>query len=290
MNKSSSSTTTVSLRKCLLSSTTFVRMQVEEKNHVLFLTTFFLSLKFPNRRGTDTNFPFTNQFQLEESQVPFWQEVTDTRFMVVCFVDPIFNLDYGLFETPTCSCSAATDGGEDDNTEETPPVEPPIADDNDGPGCQTVSELACTIDDLSILCQLIEESGLSAALDSGTWTVFAPSNAAFDSFSGGTIPVGQVDDLLLFHAVPDVALSSSDLVCKGTVTMANGKDSRTKCDNNNDPSIYYQTGADNNVDGSDPEIVQVDIEACNGSIVHIIDNVMLPAGFFPDVEPLNNGN
>mmetsp|Transcript_15879 Transcript_15879/g.39437 ORF Transcript_15879/g.39437 Transcript_15879/m.39437 type:complete len:205 (-) Transcript_15879:14-628(-) len=202
--------------------------------------------------------------------------------MVVCFIDPIFNLDYGLFDSPTCSCSATDE--EKDDSETTQPVESPTGG-NDGSGCQTVSELACATDDLSILCQLIGESALSAALDSGTWTVFAPSDTAFDNFSGGTIPVGQVDDLLLFHAVPDMALSSADLLCKGTVTMANGKDSRTKCDNNSNPSIFYQTGADN-VE-TDPEIVQADIAACNGSIVHIIDNVMLPAGFLPDVEPMN---
>lgn len=46
--------------------------------------------------GTDTNFPFTNQFNLEDKQVPFIQEVTDTRFMVVCFLEPIFNADYPL--------------------------------------------------------------------------------------------------------------------------------------------------------------------------------------------------
>jgi hypothetical protein len=48
--------------------------------------------------GTDTNFPFTNQFQLEPNQVPFWQEVTDTRFMVVCFLEPIFDPHYPLMD------------------------------------------------------------------------------------------------------------------------------------------------------------------------------------------------
>lgn len=46
--------------------------------------------------GTDTNFPYTNQFGLDMTEVPFAQEVTDTRFMVVCFMEPIFNLEYPL--------------------------------------------------------------------------------------------------------------------------------------------------------------------------------------------------
>jgi hypothetical protein len=41
--------------------------------------------------GTDTNYPWTNQFQLEEDQVENWNETTDPRFMVVCFQEPIFN-------------------------------------------------------------------------------------------------------------------------------------------------------------------------------------------------------
>ena len=41
--------------------------------------------------GTDTNFPWTNQFELPIEDVPDIQEVTDTRFMIVCFVEPIFS-------------------------------------------------------------------------------------------------------------------------------------------------------------------------------------------------------
>uniref|UniRef100_A0A7S2YKK9 Phytase-like domain-containing protein n=1 Tax=Entomoneis paludosa TaxID=265537 RepID=A0A7S2YKK9_9STRA len=48
--------------------------------------------------GTDTNFPFTNQFGVNVDELPFGQEVTDTRFMVVCFLEPIFNLDYPLMD------------------------------------------------------------------------------------------------------------------------------------------------------------------------------------------------
>lgn len=44
--------------------------------------------------GTDTNFPSTNQFRLDESQVPDWQEVTDTRWMIVCFSEPVFDATY----------------------------------------------------------------------------------------------------------------------------------------------------------------------------------------------------
>jgi hypothetical protein len=55
--------------------------------------------------GTDTNFPYTNQFSIPGAtppdivaEIPFIQEVTDTRWMVVCFIEPIFNADYPLME------------------------------------------------------------------------------------------------------------------------------------------------------------------------------------------------
>lgn len=48
--------------------------------------------------GTDTNYPWTNQFGLDVDELPFGQEVTDTRFMVVCFMEPIFNLEYPLMD------------------------------------------------------------------------------------------------------------------------------------------------------------------------------------------------
>jgi hypothetical protein len=48
--------------------------------------------------GTDTNFPCTDQFGLTEGQDPFYHEVTDTRFMVTCFLEPIFNVDVPILE------------------------------------------------------------------------------------------------------------------------------------------------------------------------------------------------
>jgi len=46
--------------------------------------------------GTDTNYPWTNNFGVDIDTLPFGQEVSDTRWMVVCFQEPIFNLDYPL--------------------------------------------------------------------------------------------------------------------------------------------------------------------------------------------------
>lgn len=46
--------------------------------------------------GTDTNYPWTNQLDVNLTKIPFAQEVEDARFMVVCFEEPIFNINYNL--------------------------------------------------------------------------------------------------------------------------------------------------------------------------------------------------
>jgi hypothetical protein len=52
--------------------------------------------------GTDTNFPGTNQFGLSAAQTPHYQQVMDTRFMIVCYNDPIFGLPQNtLISKPT---------------------------------------------------------------------------------------------------------------------------------------------------------------------------------------------
>ena len=68
--------------------------------------------------GTDTNYPWTNQFQIDET-VEFFQEVSDARFMVICFVEPIFNLehpflkDFGSVAKETSGDDTSTDESED---------------------------------------------------------------------------------------------------------------------------------------------------------------------------------
>jgi len=48
--------------------------------------------------GTDTNYPWTNQLDLKDEEMAYAQEVSDARFMVVCFEEPIFSLNYKLMD------------------------------------------------------------------------------------------------------------------------------------------------------------------------------------------------
>ena len=94
-------------------------------------------------------------------------------------------------------------------------------------GCTNTVEVACSLPEFTTLCSAIELAGLGSALDTGNWTVFAPTNDAFaalpeDMLDAALNSTDLLTDILLFHAVPEV-LPASMLNCTDTLEMANGK-------------------------------------------------------------------
>lgn len=142
--------------------------------------------------------------------------------------------------------------------------------------CCTSAEIACGLDNFSTLCSAVQLAELDGALSDGQWTVFAPTNAAFEELGQATLDTvlankDLLTDILLFHAVSDRVIFADDLECTHLTHMANGKDSRHVCLGNGD---VHQKGAGNPRDDM-PRIVDTDIGACNG-VVHVVDEVMLP--------------
>ena len=145
--------------------------------------------------------------------------------------------------------------------------------------CTSIADIACSTKDFGLLCAAVKAAGLGDALSSGTYTVFAPTDKAFGNLPNGTVQalladVPSLTNVLLFHAVADKTVYSSDLHCTETVEMANGVDSRTVCKGGK----IYQKGGGNSRDAM-PEIVTADIKACNG-VVHVVSEVMLPPKIF----------
>lgn len=157
---------------------------------------------------------------------------------------------------------------------------PPTAAETSVPdaGCNgTIAELACGLDDFSILCSALETAGLDEVLSGNetVFTVFAPTNQAFemldaDLLAGVLADLEALTDILLYHVVAEVEVLSTDLVCSELVEMANGANTRTVC---SDGSFFQKGGG--NPDDSMPEIISADIPACNG-VVHVVDKVILP--------------
>jgi len=142
----------------------------------------------------------------------------------------------------------------------------------------SIHEIACDSEDFSYLCAAMTATGLNEPLDdySGNYTVFAPSDAAVEKLGDVAIAylfapenVELLGELVAFHVVEDQVLYSSDLECQERTEMSNGKDSRTVCKRES----FYQKGKGNS-DEDRPEIVEVDIEACNG-VIHVVDELML---------------
>ena len=149
--------------------------------------------------------------------------------------------------------------------------------------CLSIAEIACEIEELSTMCGLISDSEPTTyALTNFNWTFFMPTDEAWDNvgeeeFNEMVQCSEALNNVFIFHAVAGQPVYSTDLECKETIEMANGDDSRTVCRGDK----IHQKGSLNSREQM-PEIVTVDIEACNG-VVHLVNQVMLPKVKYLDV-------
>lgn len=134
----------------------------------------------------------------------------------------------------------------------------------------TIVEVATETDELTTLTAAIVAAGLDDVLESdGPFTVFAPTNEAFDALPEGVLDSllmpenrDQLVNILTYHVVSG-KIMSDDLSDGMTAETVQGSD----------VSISV-TDYDVNVD--EASITQADVEASNG-VIHIIDAVILPA-------------
>lgn len=118
------------------------------------------------------------------------------------------------------------------------------------------------------LVSLIESAGLKDALNSGTFTIFAPSNAAFAKLPAALLnhlstDVNALADVLKFHVVSG-NVRKSDAANELELPTLEGNKARI--------NIYSHN---NVVTLEGVQITDFDIRADNGYI-HVLDSVMLP--------------
>tara|TARA_B100000795_G_scaffold192912_1_gene147309 strand:+ start:5392 stop:6327 length:936 start_codon:yes stop_codon:yes gene_type:complete len=128
---------------------------------------------------------------------------------------------------------------------------------------------------LSSLVAAVTKADLADTLSGiGVFTVFAPSNAAFQALldsnaswnSIDDIPVETLRSVLLFHVLSGT-IESTDLSDTYVNTLSTGI---------NDEPLSLQVEVTGGVEfNGDANPITVDVEASNG-IVHVIDKVMLP--------------
>ncbi len=140
-------------------------------------------------------------------------------------------------------------------------------------GSQNLGQLAQAASSqgqFTILTKAVKAAGLEQNLGGqGSYTVFAPTDAAFNA-----LPTGTVDNLLKpankqklvqllgYHVVPGKVTSSQ--LKSGNVNTVEGQSLKVSVD----------TGV--TVNGA--KVVQADIPASNG-VVHVVDKVLLPPNF-----------
>jgi uncharacterized surface protein with fasciclin (FAS1) repeats len=151
-------------------------------------------------------------------------------------------------------------------TEQTQPMEESM--DEGMAGDQDIVALAQDTPDLSTLVEAVTAADLAETLQGdGPFTVFAPTNDAFDAL-GGTLDEllqpenqEQLQSVLTYHVVPTEAMAA-DLEDGQMLETVNGEMLEVSIDGDT-------------VMVGDATVVMPDVDASNG-VVHVIDTVLVP--------------
>ncbi len=140
----------------------------------------------------------------------------------------------------------------------------------------TTTDEAASSDELMTIAEIAVDAGFSELVDAltatglvdtfaqpGNYTVFAPTNEAFEAIKG-QFTAEQIESILLYHVVNDVLTRDQIATSELIPTLSNGL------------PLFVNTDSDNNItDISGAQVVVFNIPASNG-IIHVIDTVMVP--------------
>ncbi|RPG81777.1 MAG: T9SS C-terminal target domain-containing protein [Crocinitomicaceae bacterium TMED114] len=133
----------------------------------------------------------------------------------------------------------------------------------------TVVDVVVNSEDHTTLEAAVVAADLAGTLSGdGPFTVFAPTDAAFDALPAGTVdallmdPAGDLTDILLYHVL-GAEVMSGDLAPTQTVATLNGD------------SITVTVDMDMVSINGVAMVIAADVAADNG-VVHVIDAVLLP--------------
>jgi uncharacterized surface protein with fasciclin (FAS1) repeats len=132
----------------------------------------------------------------------------------------------------------------------------------------TIVGIAADNKDFSTLVAAVKAAGLVETLSgSGPFTVFAPTNAAFEK-----LPKGTVEELLKPENKEKLVKVLTYHVVSGKVMAADVKTGKVKTVQGGELDVKVADGAVT-VDGA--KVVKTDIVGSNG-VIHVIDAVVLP--------------
>lgn len=141
----------------------------------------------------------------------------------------------------------------------------------------SIYDTAVAAGSFNLLVATLEATGLDAALsdESKTYTVFAPTDDAFNALGTETIngllaDPDTLSDILLYHVIAGSAVDAATAISLSgsSVTTANGDDIKLVV---RDGSLFI----------NEAKVTATDINASNG-VVHVIDAVLLPPAAAPE--------
>lgn len=136
---------------------------------------------------------------------------------------------------------------------------------------KSIVDIALGSDDFSMLVSLLQKANLVETLQGeGPFTVFAPTNAAFEKLlkalnisAAELMAQPELAKVLLYHVVPGKVMSS-DLSQGLEAATAQGE--------------KVVVDLKDGVKINSSKVIAADVEATNG-VVHVIDEVLVPQGF-----------
>lgn len=149
-------------------------------------------------------------------------------------------------------------------------------DDEDEPSIaiQTITEIAADDPQFSTLVGALQRVNLDDVLNGdGPFTVFAPTNAAFQALGVNlnTLTDDQLEEILLYHVLGGAQIESGEIAAGQTYATTAAQ---TGPGNSQLAILIEKTGNQVKINGS-ATVTTADIVGKNG-VIHVIDKVLLP--------------
>jgi uncharacterized surface protein with fasciclin (FAS1) repeats len=166
-------------------------------------------------------------------------------------------------EDETAEDTTTDDGTADDETAEEVAVDDGAGDDTEGAELMTIAEVAADAGNFIQLLAALDSAGLADTFaQPGNYTVFAPTDEAFEALGDVDLSADELKAILLFHVVGD-SLTRDQLATDDIIPTLDGR-----------PLFVNRDGATIlNISGA--KILTFDIQASNG-VIHVIDRVLIP--------------
>lgn len=125
--------------------------------------------------------------------------------------------------------------------------------------------------DLSVLLGLVSQyPDLVEGLKSGDLTVFAPTNQAFADVDTSSLSAAQIKTILQYHVVK---VDGSDGILSTELSAEQAAPSLTQ------EALFVTKDAAGVSVNAGAQVIAADVTTANGSVVHVIDQVLLPDAF-----------